>query len=208
MEEKQVKYKRKHFLINKSFQLKFMARIFLAIFFMIFVLSTAILIMNTQTLSDSETKAVDSARSALTKIAEIKEPIFKLKLTRDNLKGNIVKIFFVTVIFSILLVIAVFLMISHRIVGPMFVFRRNIRAMRDGDLSVRIILRGKDEMQDIADDFNSMAISLNQRMYQIQNLTSDIKKEIKEGKVGKSDTLNKKINELEESINQFKIVYN
>ncbi|MFC1504844.1 HAMP domain-containing protein [Spirochaetota bacterium] len=194
--------RRKTYLINRGFQLRFITKIFLVIFALIFILAVTILVINTQTLVDSERQAVDSARSALTKINEIQDPIFKLQLTRDNMKGNILKIFIITVVLSILVVSIVFLFITHRIVGPIYRFKKTLNSMKDGDMSVRVILREKDEMQDLADAFNGMAISLNTKLHEMQTAISEIKKENV-----KSDTLKKNIKKLDDTINQFKIAY-
>lgn len=52
---------------------------------------------------------------------------------------------------------------SHRLVGPIVPIRRYIRGMIAGDYSGAIKLRSNDELQDLAEDLNTLAQTLREK---------------------------------------------
>lgn len=61
-------------------------------------------------------------------------------------------------------------MITHRIVGPALVLKRKMQELSDGDYSARVFLRKGDELKDLADTFNSMAESLENKFNKKGNI--------------------------------------
>ncbi len=53
--------------------------------------------------------------------------------------------------------------LSHRIYGPMIPFRRHIDELKDGNFSSRIRLRKDDDLLEIRDALNDLAITLEER---------------------------------------------
>ncbi len=49
---------------------------------------------------------------------------------------------------------------SHRTAGPLFHFKRVFEGIRDGNRTMRVRLRPKDEFRDVAESFNQMMDSL------------------------------------------------
>jgi len=58
--------------------------------------------------------------------------------------------------------------ITHRIVGPMVPIMRFIRELREGRYQSRLIIRGKDDLQDLADELNQLADNLHARSLRTQ----------------------------------------
>lgn len=52
---------------------------------------------------------------------------------------------------------------THRLIGPTLPIRRHIKALRDGLYSHRVTLRKQDGLQDVADDLNALARTLEER---------------------------------------------
>jgi hypothetical protein len=52
---------------------------------------------------------------------------------------------------------------THRLIGPTLPIRRHIKALRDGLYSHRVVLRKHDGLQDVADDLNALAKTLEER---------------------------------------------
>lgn len=52
---------------------------------------------------------------------------------------------------------------THRLIGPTLPIRRHIKALRDGLYSHRVKLREHDGLQDVADDLNALAETLEER---------------------------------------------
>lgn len=79
----------------------------------------------------------------------------------------------ILVVFLLLAIHSV--LISHRIAGPLSRFRRLFEAVADGDLSVRLIIRGNDYLAKEARLFNEMAASLGSRVQGIGELSAELR---------------------------------
>ncbi len=60
--------------------------------------------------------------------------------------------------------LAVSVLLSFRIAGPLFNLQRSFRVVADGALSHRARFRQKDELQDVAEEFNRMMETLQKRV--------------------------------------------
>ena len=56
------------------------------------------------------------------------------------------------------------LIFSHRIAGPLPKIYRALRAIGDGELDQKLVLRKHDELRELADVINEMAVKLQQRL--------------------------------------------
>ena len=55
------------------------------------------------------------------------------------------------------------LLFSHRIAGPMYRFEKTVEALTEGNFSIRIKLRKRDEFQEFAGLLNNLAVSMENR---------------------------------------------
>ncbi len=60
----------------------------------------------------------------------------------------------------LLTVVAVAIVILHRLVGPTVALRRQVEALKNGDYSARVSLRRNDAFSELADDLNELAALL------------------------------------------------
>ncbi len=92
---------------------------------------------------------------------------------------------------GIVMVIVLFsvysIFITHKIVGPIFVIEKTAGEIADGNLSVRVHLRKRDDLHHLAECFNSMAdkqeallIQLNKEYGQLSAYISDLERELAE----------------------------
>lgn len=65
---------------------------------------------------------------------------------------------------SMVLVAAVAILFSHLVAGPAYHLKRVMDSVRNGDLSQRVRLRKWDELKDVAESFNAMMDSLQQKI--------------------------------------------
>jgi methyl-accepting chemotaxis protein len=108
---------------------------------------------------------------------------------------------------SIMLMIVIIWMMKINS-GPIYRMNRDIKQIADGDLSVNITLRQKDEFQDIAAELNEMAGNIRDRFGLIIDKYEDIScslPELKNGAEGGYDPLLRNIGELEAEISKFKV---
>jgi methyl-accepting chemotaxis protein len=57
---------------------------------------------------------------------------------------------------------------SHRVAGPLVNIERTLRAIGDGDLSRRVVLREKDELRALEMSVNEMAAGLSDKLLEIE----------------------------------------
>jgi len=69
-------------------------------------------------------------------------------------------VLFLRLIFLTPLVILIAMVLSHRIAGPIYRTKRHISGMARGDYDTRLQLREKDELKDLADAVNHLAVCL------------------------------------------------
>lgn len=85
----------------------------------------------------------------------------------------------------ILIMSTLSIFITHKIAGPVYRFKKVLSEISDGNLDVSIKLRARDDLKDLAEDFNVVIMEL--RMF-VQTLQRD------------HETMSSCINELEEKI--------
>lgn len=67
------------------------------------------------------------------------------------------------------------LFFSHRTVGPIYRFEKQLEALRDGDYSSRIRLRKRDEFENMEGLFNQLGESLEQARSSNKQFTNELK---------------------------------
>lgn len=135
-------YKRKQYLVDRGYQLRFVTRVFMVVLTVAVVsslISTALLWTNMYRPDlESQTPLIASLIAVAT-----------------------------TLLIELLLAIPVVFFLgirqSHRIVGPMNRLKRTLEAIGTGDFSQRITLRQGDALEDLAKSINQMAEGLGQR---------------------------------------------
>jgi methyl-accepting chemotaxis protein len=71
------------------------------------------------------------------------------------------------VMISFAFILGVFM--THRIAGAIYRIQKDSMAVGDGDLSLHIRLREKDELHDVADDINNMIVKIRKRICLIRD---------------------------------------
>jgi len=179
----QTNYVRKHYFINKRFQFSFILKFCLLVFLGSALSIGFIFLLSRETLTSSfndSTLVIESTASAMLPAV---------------LMSNVIVFALVSVA-----VIVVTLFISHKIAGPLYRLEQGLNAVIAGDLGHRIHFRKKDQVGVLADRFNEMTESIQQRV-------SDIKKEAAElhekaASLGAAEDLLAEIRQMQGKINK------
>lgn len=134
-------YKRKQYLVDRGYQLRFVTRLFMV------VLAVA-------------------AASSLIATGLLWKYMYQPELPQQTLIYCFIAIaltLLVELLLSIPIVFILGVRQSHRIVGPMNRIKRILEAIGAGDFSQRITLRQGDALEDLAKSINQMAEALQQR---------------------------------------------
>ncbi len=70
--------------------------------------------------------------------------------------------------------------LSHRIAGPLYRFKKNIKEISDGNLGVRFELRKKDELHELANELSVMTNRFSDIIIKLKNLSEDLNRQTQE----------------------------
>jgi len=158
-------YSRSRYLINREIQLKYMlltmALLFLYTLFLLgAIFGPSILVLLTE--------------SPIQLKAEISQVLLVL---HNHIWPGIGVVIVLFGLYSI--------MVTHKIVGPLFVIDKTIREIAEGDLSVRAHIRKNDDLQEFRSNFNRMAgnmerllINLDREYHHLSSYVSELENQL------------------------------
>jgi len=182
-------YQRKTFLIKKGLQYRYMGIVILAMMAVSAVVGCTIYFTIWSPISDRNV--------SLDTLAEIFD-----RTNRQLMYSTAVLILFIAI---------ASIFVSHKVAGPVYRFEQSVRAIAEGDLTLRIKLRKGDEMMELADMFNHMTSTLEDIMAREKAKTSrlgEIVSSLKKGEKIETQTLDElstTLDELQAITGQFKV---
>lgn len=184
------KFKRRKIFIDKDFQTRFIINVYIIVILLIVLLGFLIVYFSSREMGES-------VYSKITTIKSTKEIIFPV----------ILRVGFIVIVIGFIIAGARFLILSHKIAGPMFRFKRVLKELKNGDLTLNIRFRRKDELQDVAQIFSMAVKELNRRITEIKENSEKMEKILSKGILKQSDiknliSLNKAIKEV---LSKFKL---
>ena len=145
------KLARRQYFIQKDYQFKFILK-FCLIVLAGSIISTAILFFFAQ---GTLTSSFEHSRLVIRNTATAIMPSVILT--------NVITLIVIT--FSTIVVV---LFISHKIVGPMFRFEKDLKDIGQGDLTKKVRLRKKDQFTNLSDSLNIMTATLHEKVVSTQ----------------------------------------
>lgn len=149
--------RRRQYLIDKKFQTKFIVK-FASLVIIAAAISGAIVYM--------------MARSTVTTSFENSRLV--IKSTADFILPSVLLSGAVVIISIGLATIAVALIASHRIAGPLYRLEKDIKEVSGGNLQMKFSLRKSDEMKSLANGLNVMVEALKNDVVNIKKISSEI----------------------------------
>ncbi len=188
-------YRRKHFLINKPLQLRYMAYLTLTLITISVVSMLSLYLgiwggvldafsdkrIRDEMLIASQLTQYDEARTGVSqqnlsslslfkqseKLSERQREVFKEILDKSN-RTLLLKL---GVLFLFIAWGSVY--ISHKIAGPLYRFSATLDELAKGNVSLRVHLRKSDEAQFLADHFNEALAFLDTTLSKIKNIVGE-----------------------------------
>ncbi len=118
----------------------------------------------------------------------------------------------ITTFLMIIGIAVITLLYSHRIVGPLYRLSMFVKKISEGDLSETVVLRGTDEVQLLADQFNHLIISYRKMIHDLSIKHGELNKLVSTNKEGNEDSqenllavLTAKVKELEGVVEKIKL---
>jgi len=176
------KSRRKTYLIKKGFQSRLITVILLLVIIVANITGGVVYAI----------VKIDSFRMFL-------EQTFNLSSADDILLPAVV----LAEIVSFIIVGIISLFVSHRMAGPVYRFERVTEGISEGDLTIHIRLREKDEFKDLAEAFNEMIQKLTDKVGELKNKGLKLAEEF-ENLLPRAELSDERRKELKELISKFK----
>ena len=180
--------RRTNYFIKKGFQFNF------ALKFMLLIILEAALIAGLFMLISGNTLTTGYANSKLT-----------IESTRNFFLWPVLLIILITAIGIGLAGMAIFILLAHRIAGPLYRFEKDLSAMGCGDLTKRINLRKSDQLTEVKEALNSMVNTFDERMGRIKIALSELKALTDKDEPGNSAKIQNAVKKLKEEVKMFKV---
>jgi len=181
--------RRKNYFIKKSFQVNFMSRFVALLLIESLLIAGFFMYMSTNTITTGYSGSV-----------------LKVARTPDFFLISFLIMVGIVVIGVGLIGMVIFILLSHRIAGPLFRFERTLKDMESGDFTARINLRKTDQMTAFKEAMNFFMDSMDRRIANIKTGVTELKKLISrkdDPEVGPK--INKIIDSLESEVKHFKV---
>lgn len=156
MNEKQ-SYARRHYFINRKFQLEFSIR------FLLIIIVTAIAVLLLFFYNSRGTLTAGYTGSEV-----------KLLQTGAYFLPSLLLSTVGIIIFASLTGVVAMILISHRLAGPLFRFQKSLDQLNSGDLTLRFNLRDKDQFKELADRINLFATTMDDKIDRVKTRASDL----------------------------------
>ncbi len=184
--------RRRRFIIDWGLQLGYMGFIIFGVTFL-FVFMAFFHFYNNKWLTDALMKAY---------------PQMKEILSRTNREILVRNILF-TIVY-LLAMASLAILIAHRIAGPAYRIEKCLRGITDGDYSLRLKLRRRDELGKLAEAFNRAAESLRERASSDSRVAEELSKGVKDlsraikAKSISDEDISRSVEELSKAIESFR----
>lgn len=185
-------FNRRKLFVDKKFQSKFLLT-FISFMLIIIILLSFLILYNTS-------KEISGS---------VYNKIVSLKNTRQILFPVIFKITIIILVIGGGFCLYNLLIYSNKIIGPINRYKKQLKELGDGNLTVFIKFRKDDELNDIADLLTESSNKLNNRLKAIKNNFNNLsmllnQKEFKGTNKEKFKKINKNISDIETLLNKFK----
>jgi len=152
-----MKYKRRHYFINKAFQSEFILKFCALVALGCVVFGVILYALSSKTLTTS----FENSRLVVKSTADYLLP--------GLLFGGMIVGILTAIVTSIIVVL-----MTHRVVGAMYRFEKQAEKIGSGELSSDLKIRKKDQFQDFVTAFNKMTNDLNSGVLKVVDVSEKL----------------------------------
>lgn len=157
------KIRRGQLLIDKNFQISFIFRFCAIVISASFGIGVLVFYLT----QNSTTVAIENTKVIVKSTSEFILPVLILTVA-------------VVTFFSSLALSVMALIISHRIVGPLYRLRKEIDMLKEGDFTKQFQVRSKDNLKDLAKSLGDMSGTLRKRHAELKRRSDQLQSFLKE----------------------------
>jgi methyl-accepting chemotaxis protein len=182
--EKNIPNRRKNYYIKKKFQRDFILKFLILVISGVLIFGAIIYFMSGRAL----TTTFDNSRLAI-------------RSTSDYILPSVLFSSIAVMIITGFAAVIMTLFVSHKIAGPLYRIGKDIDEFASGNLHVRFILRGGDEIKELAGKLDEMAVSLRSKVAAIDAALGGLESSSGDA----SPETRKNIQNLREAISKFNV---
>lgn len=171
--------KRRNYFIEKTFQTKFILR------FCVLVAISGLLTIGILYLLSLQSTTVSIVNSRVV-----------VKTTADFLLPILIQTVVIVMIIVSIGTIVMTLFVSHKIAGPLYHFKKVIKALGEGDFSSDFRLRRFDQLKDLADVFSAMITKTREELKALKDNCLSLKEKL--GNISEDEVVEHKRSHLSE----------
>ena len=180
---------RKNYLIKKRFQLNFLLK------FVILLIVESLLVAGLFMYVSNDTITTGYLNSTL-----------RIEKTTDFFFVSLILIVLITVIGIGMAGMIIFLLLSHRIAGPLYHFEAALKKAEDGDLTARIDLRKTDQLISLKESINSVFGSMDSRLGRVKKGLAELEELLLNSNDPQAvSKLKSKLSSIKDEIGYFKV---
>jgi len=181
---------RKNYFIKKGFQFNFALKFALLIAFEALLIAVLLMQVSGNTLTTGYTNS-----------------ILTIERTQNFFFMPLVLIIFIAAIGIGLAGMIVFILLSHKIAGPLYRFEKDLQDIGYGDLTKRISLRKTDQLTELKESLNSLVNTFDVRVGKIKSILAELKDlaSKNENEQGVTARIKVALKKLEEEVDRFKV---
>lgn len=181
--------RRKNYFIKKKFQVNFFYKFLIALLLESLLIAGLFMYVSNNTIT---TGYLDS--------------ILKIERTPNFFSVSFLLITLIVVVGVGVVGLAVFILLSHRIAGPLYRFEKTLKDIESGDLTTRIDLRRTDQLTELKEALNILVNSLDKHVGRVKTNLAEMEQIIsKKDDPEAISKLNKAITKLKDEIGHFKV---
>ena len=180
---------RKNYFIKKRFQLNFLLK------FVILLIVESLLVAGLFMYVSNDTITTGYLNSTL-----------RIEKTTDFFFVSLILIVLITMIGIGIAAMIIFLLLSHRIAGPLYRFEAALKKAEDGDLTARIDLRKTDQLISLKESINSVFGSMDSRLGRVKKGLAELEELLLNSNDPQAvSKLKSKLSSIKDEIGYFKV---
>lgn len=177
--------RRKNYFIDKGFQTKFILKFCSLVILGSFLIGLLIYLFNMQT----TTVAFENLK-------------IDVKTTADFILPIILQILIFVTSATAVASILVLIFTSHRISGPIYKIKNELKRIKGGDLSVPIQIRANDQLRELVNEFEELRLTLKKSNIELNDKVLELKNLLSSTKLSKKDEINKLVCDIEKVLSK------
>ncbi len=155
--------RRRQYIVDKDFQIGFIFKFCAVVILSSFIIGGLVFYFT----GNSTTVAIENTKVVVKPTSDFILPVLALTAA-------------IVAVFSSLVLGVAALIISHRVVGPLYRLRKEVELLKEGDFTKQFQVRNKDHLKDLAKSLGEMSLTLRKRHTELKKRSTQLQQFLKD----------------------------